>query len=318
MYNAEKYIGNCLDSLLNQGFLAGEYEIIIINDGSTDKSEQIVLGYITEYSQILLFSQKNGGQSKARNKGLSLARGEYVCFVDSDDFLVENSLARIVEEASSRELQILIYQTAERNKINHFPFFVEETQTGIEFIANHNFANYVWNCVISKKFLIDNNLKFVEGRYCEDIMFNLSAFLRADKMASCNANVYCYIIRPDSTMTKSDSVHLLKMIDDFQYVIDYINSLIVEYKSDMTVNCYNRCVSRRDSFTYFLFMRMLKAKMNKKSINQVISKLKNKRLYPYKIMLKDEYRGFKFSISYYITNHPVLYKMACAVYKIVK
>lgn len=318
MYNAEKYIENCLKSLLNQDFSFGEYEIIIINDGSTDKSEQVVRNYVKQYPQILLFSQENGGQSRARNKGLSVAHGEYICFVDSDDFLIEHSLGRIVDEALKRNLQILVYESAEEKSSYYPAFSVERTQTGIEFIEHHNFKNYVWNCVIQRKFLVENNLRFVEGRYCEDIMFNLSAFLAADRMAASNANVYCYIIRPDSTMTKSDSTHLFKMIDDFQFVIDYINSLIIKYKSRMTVGCYNRCISRRSSFIFFLFWRMMEAKMNKKNIEIVVDKLKKKGLYPYQIMLKEEYQGFKFTFFHYITNHILLYITSCFLYKIFK
>ena len=318
MYNAERYIGGCLDSLLNQDLSVEEYEIIVINDGSTDNGEQIVQTYIKKYPQILLYSQENGGVSNARNKGMSLARGEYVCFVDADDFLIENALGRIVEEALKRNLQILVYQKTEEKESHDSTFQVEEAQTGIKFIEKHNFVNYVWNCVIQKSFLSDNDLRFVDGRFCEDIMFNLNAYLHADRMAAIDAKVYCYIVRPNSIMTNTNSVHLMKMMDDFQYVIDYINALIMKYKSVMTAGCYNRCISRRNSYIFFLLIRMLRAKVDKEYVDKVVNELKKKGLYPYQRMSKIEYKGGKYTYIHYITNHPVLYKTACVLYKIWK
>ena len=85
MYNSEKYIRNCLDSLLNQGLAIKDYEIIVVNDGSTDGSEQIVRQYNDKYENIKIITVKNGGQSYARNIGIDNANGDYLFFVDSDD-----------------------------------------------------------------------------------------------------------------------------------------------------------------------------------------------------------------------------------------
>lgn len=320
MYNAGKYIGNCLDSLLNQGLSIEDYEVIIVNDGSTDNSEQIVQDYMKRYSQIYLFSQKNGGQSKARNKGLSLARGEYVCFVDADDCLIEKSLGYIVKQSLKENLQIIVYQVIGGMKSRIYPasFLVGKVQTGIKFVEKHNFNNSACGYLVQKKFLIDNDLKFIEGRFCEDGMFTLNAFLKADRMAAIDADVYCYIIRPNSTITNKNSLHLIKMADDFQYAINYINELIIKHKSVMTVGCYDRCISRRNSYIFYLLIRMLKAKMDKEYIDTTLDKLRKKGFYPYQRMLKEEYGGWKITFIHYITNHSVLYKTACALYRILK
>ena len=83
MYNSEKYIQTCLDSLVKQDLCIDDYEIIIINDGASDNNEEIVKEYMKQYPQISLYSQENEGQSRVRYKGISLARGQYVCLVHS-------------------------------------------------------------------------------------------------------------------------------------------------------------------------------------------------------------------------------------------
>ena len=96
-YNVEKYIGECLDSLTRQNFNASLYEVIIINDGSTDSTEKIALEYSSKYNYIKVFSQTNQGVSIARNTGLKIATGKYVTFLDSDDFVSDNIYINIIE-----------------------------------------------------------------------------------------------------------------------------------------------------------------------------------------------------------------------------
>ncbi len=93
VYNAEKYLAECLDSCLNQDIPAEDYEIICVNDGSTDGSAEILERYAREHSNVRFITQPNGGVSVARNTGIDAARGEYIWFVDADDLIQRNCLA---------------------------------------------------------------------------------------------------------------------------------------------------------------------------------------------------------------------------------
>lgn len=322
MYNSEKYIRTCLDSLVKQDLCIDDYEIIIINDGSSDNSEEIVKEYMKQYPQISLYSQENGGQSKARNKGISLARGQYVCFVDSDDFILEKSLGRVVEEALKLNLEILTYNFYSgdvetiKQTAYHSTYQIEKIQTGIQFIEQHNYFNYAWNYLLLRSFLLDNNLKFVEGKFCEDGMFTMQSFLCAQKVAALDAYVYCYVIRPNSTMTRTDLSHQLKMIEDYQYVIFFLTDLITVYQSKMTLGCYNRCISRRNSYIFFLLIRLLKAKLKGDKITSVLNRLQRKGVYPYKFVLDTEYGDWRYTLIHRIINNKYLYKTTCFLYRI--
>ena len=96
VYNLEGYISETLDSCLEQNIPHSDYEIICINDGSTDNSESVILGYAERYPNIRLFTQENAGVSAARNLGISLAEGRYIWFVDGDDIIVSNCLSEIL------------------------------------------------------------------------------------------------------------------------------------------------------------------------------------------------------------------------------
>ena len=326
-YNVEKYISRCLNSLVEQDLATDEYEIIVINDGSSDKTSEIVAEYARKYVQIRFYSQENKGVSTARNKGLVLARGEYVCFVDSDDFLALNRLGTLVNAALTNELQVLTYGICGGGEYFVNQLFekeatisnlkIEEIQTGIEYIGRHNYNNGACWYLIQHQFLKNIELKFVDGRFGEDGMFSMELFLRADRVSAVNVYIYGYIIRPNSIITTRTIKHMQKVADDYRYVIDHLTKLIVHYKPIMTDACYRRVVCRRDSYIFFLLIRLLRMNVHINVIDSVLKDLRTKKLYPFGSMSLD-YRSFKYTLLYYILNCAYLYKMVCRLHRILK
>lgn len=304
-YNVEKYIGQCLNTLVEQGLSVDEYEIIVVNDGSSDKTGDIVKAYAQKYSQIHLCFQENKGISAARNKGLSLAKGMYVCFVDSDDFLAVNKLGVLVNIALKKDLQVLTYgifrgyedvvsQYFKSDVVKNSNIEVEDVQTGIEYIGRHNYNNGVWWYLIQHQFLKDINLTFIDGRLGEDGMFSMELFLRVDRVSAVNVCVYGYIIRPNSIITTRTIRHMQKVADDYRYVIDHLTKLIFHYKSIMTDACYKRVTCRRDSYIFFLLIRLLRMNVSIEIIDNVLNDLRNKKVYPFGNLSLD-YRSFKYA-----------------------
>ncbi|MCP9612692.1 glycosyltransferase [Coprobacter tertius] len=325
LFNGEKYIGKCLESLIHQNIEPEKYEILVINDGSTDNGVKIAENYSKEYSQIKVITQKNGGLSSARNTGIRNSSGRYLCFVDSDDFIVENTLKSILQIAIDNYFEILTYgivggQEDEFTNKKYCRNFseIEAAQSGIRYIADHNYNNGAWYYLISKDFIIKHNLYFEEGRYCEDGMFTTKAFLLAERMSAVHADVYCYVRHAGTITTSKNMTHLLKVIDDFIYAIHYLTSLIEEHKNKMSVACYERCISRRNSYLFFLFIRMYKSNLPNARIKEIIGSLSAEGLYPFGRMLKKDYKNKKFSILWYIMNHRGLYLLLCRFNSILK
>jgi len=108
IFNVEPYLEKCLRSLVSQDILSDDYEIICINDGSTDNSSKVILRFLKEFHNIILIDQENQGVSSARNVGIGKAKGEYILFVDPDDYIMENSLDQILKTAALADAQVTI------------------------------------------------------------------------------------------------------------------------------------------------------------------------------------------------------------------
>lgn len=318
MYNTEKYIGTCLKSLISQDIPSKDYEILVINDGSRDNSKNIVDSYIKRYSNIRIISVENGGQSKARNIGIDNAKGDYLFFVDSDDYISINSLKDILEKSIKNDLDMMFFdlkQVYDENKreCGYKNNNTLEIKNGIQYFADNNVNNGPWHYLISRNFIRKNNLRFIEGKFCEDGMFLISSIFEAKRVAYSNVDVYRYVMRSNSTTTQKKKEHLIKMVDDFMFAIDYINNY---YKKAINQNYPDKFIkrleSRRNSYIYFMQIRMIKAKVGRKYAKEIIKKLKKIDCYKYKRMSKSEYADFKTTLIWSILNSRFLFCFLCA------
>lgn len=317
MYNAEKYIDTCVNTLVQQDIPNDEYEIIIVNDGSTDRGPMIVESYKEKYNNIKLISVKNGGQSKARNIGVENAKGEYLYFVDADDYISINSLGNLLNRTIKNNLDMMFFDlrnVSDNNetKCNYNEDNKLEIKSGIKYFTDNNVNNGPWHYIVSKDFINKNCLRFIEGKFCEDGMFLIASIFEAKRVAYSKVDVYRYVVRPNSTTTQKSKEHLLKMVDDFLFAIHYIN----EYYTKAIEGGYphefiTRLESRRNSYIYFMQIRMIKAKIGYKHAKEIVNKLKNICCYKYKRMRKDEYADLKTTIIWSILNSKPLFCILC-------
>ncbi|MBU7593519.1 glycosyltransferase [Metabacillus halosaccharovorans] len=202
VYNAEKYITQCIESLLNQTLR--ECEFIFINDGSTDKSKQIIEKYQKLDDRIKLLSQENQGVSIARNEGLRVANGEYIGFVDADDFIAKTMYETLYTTATRNDCDVIVSNfeseieghktitkysfpinvTLNKDYINHeiLPYFLKEDN-----------LNTGWNKIYKSKVIRENKVEFPEKvPLGEDGLFNMSFFSFADNMKYIDYTGYFY------------------------------------------------------------------------------------------------------------------------------
>jgi len=193
-YNVEDFIGQCLDSCTHQDIPCSDYEIIVVNDGSTDRTLSVVRKYASKYSQVRIVDQINQGLSVARNVGLQEARGEYVWFVDSDDWIENNCLNDIINQCDNLGLDALRVDEV-RYKDNQFYRLkikcLSGLVTGWDSVSDVKaFRLTAWSTIYRRSFLINHSLLFLANVYHEDVEFTPRAYYYLKKLAFLCRTVY--------------------------------------------------------------------------------------------------------------------------------
>jgi glycosyltransferase involved in cell wall biosynthesis len=239
-YNVEKYIDKCLRSLEAQCLDHSIYEIIVVDDGSTDDSVVVVRNLQLEFSNIVIRHQQNSGQGAARNAGLLEAKGKYILFVDPDDYIEENCLAEMLDIITGEEgldfvgYNFVIHFNSGLDNIPEYAIPGPNPVSGVrfynEFVSNHY---YIWRYIFNRGFLIDNNLFFLEGVTFEDVELIPRLMSYAKKTRFHNLVFYHYVIRPGSTMTTRAEKHIWSRISAAENLYRFKEELLVSKDIDV-------------------------------------------------------------------------------------
>ena len=228
VYNTEKYLKRCLDSLIRQTFL--NFEIIIINDGSTDNSDKIMKNYEEKYSNVKVISQKNQGLSIARNEGVKKAKGKYIIFIDSDDYVEKKLLEQVDKKIGDNDIlrfQIVTENEDGTNKIcfEEKRFTSENGPDAFRKITSYHFVETAWCYVFLKKYWNENNFEFLKGVYHEDYGLIPYVIYKAKKVSSISFIGYHYVQRNGSIINNSDYKKTVKKAFDMLLQYENIKSL---------------------------------------------------------------------------------------------
>ena len=245
VYNDEKNIGACLDSiLLKQSLL--DVEVICIDDGSTDGTPHILQKYQQQFKNVIVLSQENRGLSNARNRGLEVAKGTYVYFVDSDDIVAENMLLKAWHLCCEKQLDVLyfsfesfgdnqlmnekykkiIYDTKRKHQ------YSDQVLSGQDMFCHFCHVNeyhvMVWIQIIRRDFLCHTNIRFFDGILFEDNLFTFLVLMNAQRVFCTNQIWYYKRIRENSIVTRSECPEnikgfLITLIEIMEYVKTHPN-----------------------------------------------------------------------------------------------
>ena len=227
VYNVENYIGRCIDSLVNQTL--EDIEVVIVNDGSTDDSQKVIDDYVQKYpDKIKSFTIKNGGVANARNYALDKATGEYIGFVDSDDYVAKDMYEKLYNKAIEDNADIVncgYYRETETRCVE------KETAYNPEF-GNSVFENpylivdsvpYIWNKIFKRKIIEDNKIRFPNLKIYEDLVFTYELFVEANRVSKVFEPLYFYTVTRETSLTFKFSEKRFDIFEAFGILTEYMN-----------------------------------------------------------------------------------------------
>ena len=229
VYNVEKYLAECVNSVLAQTYT--DWEIILVDDGATDSSGAICDEYAAKDPRILVIHRENGGLSAARNTGLKAARGEYVYFLDSDDYIEPHSLEQLADTARRERADVVFFdgyvffdECEDDDSVSRY--IRKDTyprQNGrkilLQLLENGEYRTAVPLMIFRKDYLLENNLWFLEGVIHEDELFTFLVFNADGQVAHCHEQLYARRIRPASIMTASGALRRYDSMLRIYYVL---------------------------------------------------------------------------------------------------
>lgn len=244
VYNVEKYIRETLESVLAQTFT--DYEVIMVNDGSTDESLGILREYAGKYDNFKLINQENCGLSRARNVGVTESKGEYVAFLDSDDFLSPKFLEELYDAAVENNADIsccnyYLYYDKSGKKI-YMPFTaktgVYSNETAMKkLIMDTTFHFFMWNKLFKRDLFVKNNIIFYD-MYFEDIAVCPQLFFFANKVAFVNKALYYYRRHRGSIISLIDAPKTNDFIVSLGIIRNFLEEKNVYKKYKMVFKIY--------------------------------------------------------------------------------
>ena len=258
VYNVEKYIRKTLDSIYNQKFPHDELEVVVVNDGTPDNSMNIVSEYDRAHDNLHVINQNNKGLSGARNTGLEAAHGKYVWFVDSDDWLDNECLDKILNLLRSATEDVFVFRIKEYDEDGNL--LLERTNSyasvhkcsGKECLQNEQFDRTPVQIYIFKhEFLLTNCLNFVEGLIHEDIEFSPRMLIAAKTVVFVPVFSYCYLRRTSGNITSRQTLSqqrlrsMIIIVDRFgdlakQSKDEEIRNIVHKYQAGIVLGIYYR------------------------------------------------------------------------------
>lgn len=326
VYNTEKYIEKCVLSIENQKLDKKEFEIIIVNDGSTDNSLEKILSLSNKFANIIIVNQTNKGVSAARNSGFKQAQGEYVHFVDADDYLESGCYDTLLSFLSDHDLDILFF----KYQLIDFDFnvlsnsfgnegnnFYGKIVTGKQAISIFKFHHSVCTSLIRKKCIIQNNIKFSDNIWGEDILFITSLLLKSEKVSMLNYVCYNYVRYNLNAATKSKELNHLRKIADsyFNVSIELKKIVTTEENTRNDWQWISVIQNNINIFVYFGIIKYIISKTSDFALLDALKKTKQENVFP---INKIKYGvGFRDRFISLFVNNIFLIRMLNYLYKII-
>ncbi|WHZ55737.1 glycosyltransferase family 2 protein [Metabacillus hrfriensis] len=295
VYNCENYISNCLESILNQTYT--NIEIIIINDGSSDKSEEIISEYKEKDNRIIYVYQENNGPSEARNKGILTSTGKYLVFIDSDDTVDKRYIELLLKEMISSEADLVCCGYRDESKYmvrNHtdFDFNISVNLHSFMEMVCKGTGGVLWGKIFKKEIIVENNLKMDKNIFMsEDLVFVLQYVAYCKIFAAIKEYLYNYNRLNQESISSKISINY---IENHIIVCEYIEGIFrsVNFNEQKT----NQIIVKRIQEFVLSLIEQQTFNLKNIEINKASNNIKKLLSIPYVEKYKSE---FKSNSAYY-------------------
>lgn len=274
IYNVEKYLDRCVDSIINQTYK--NLEIILVDDGSPDNCPKMCDDYAKIDNRIKVVHKENGGLSDARNVGMKVATGEYVSFIDSDDYISLDFYETLLQTMIDNDSDIVECGVVKFYEDNNFDEYSDDlkvtnydTLDGLEGLINENpFKQHVWNKLYKSNIALD--IPYAVGKLNEDEFWTYQIFGKAKKFTRINKTMYYYFQRGSSIMGNGYNIRRLDALEGKMNRQAYIEKNFPTLATKAKVDLYGSCM-----FAYQSVLKFMSGKDKKKAI-KIIKDYKNR------------------------------------------
>jgi len=309
VYNLENFIGPCLESLLNISLPKEEYEIIVIDDGSTDQSVQVIETYSDQYAQVKFLRQDNIGVGAARNLGLKNATGKYVWLVDGDDMVYSEKVALALEEAIAHNVDALAFNfNAVDEEGNQDPwidftldFAGQDTLFGAEFYLLNYAKSYLWLYFFKREIFKTGDLSFHPSIKMQDGELMPKIFMHCQTVKFYNEALIKYRFRATSAVNDQDELERAKFYHSMVVVAKSLTDL--QETVDPNSLMFRAILQKRDQMNQMLFTNLVSNRYSDEINAQFITMLKENELLPFRpISGFTSKMNFKFNVIRKLVN----------------
>ncbi len=318
LYNCETVILRCLESIDK----FDDMEIIVVDDGSTDNGVKVVNSYADKHSMVRLISKMNGGASSARNVGISNATGDYLMFVDADDYLVPDGIEKLLSIAEEEHADVLKYKILKTTKVasqdssslTDFPMHKNVMRGKGKALESSTVSDYhVVDALFRRQVIVDHNIRLHEDLYLhEDDVFMGEVYVYAECVVSTNMPLYRYVVDSEQSHTHKPTPERARKIVDSAL-------LAVQYRISATVRLHNPKIDKLERvkmmrFVYLCSRHMLSAGYNLKEYRATLNKFRKYGCYPVSRKWLEECSvvNARTLFKNFLCNHPC---MAWIVYR---
>lgn len=324
VFNTEQYVLKCLESLVNQGIVNDSFEVLVIDDGSTDTSRLLVEQFSQTHPQVRLLTQENKGVSAARNLALDNARGRYVQFVDSDDYIDDNAMSSLLNRAVKENLDVLMFGfkwiDGNGNILKHsYPkdyLTTTSVMTGVDFLIENGLMQYVCWYIVKRKHLDKHALRFNTSLIaCEDGALIPGILLPANRVGYTATAPYCYVSRDDSATRSVDASHTRRRIISQIDAAAVISSTAKEFESSSSTKAPASVWGLRNLYLFF----SMTAALTNGCVKETVEYMRQLGLYPFPCIGPEiNYMESKWRYIHRLMMHPRLWQALSKMYLMIK